>query len=130
MTGDNGLQHTPSFDFPMPDGCSPDRASLPFEPLRTPGLDSHNESFHTQPDLQPSHVAEVSAVTMALPVKTRKRKAPTLKEKDWEPYKIRVLQLHVNQDKPLTEVKALMEESGFQADYANKLTTPPPRLQG
>lgn len=67
---------------------------------------------------------------MALPVKIRKRKAPTLKEKDWEPYKIRVLQLHVNQDKPLTEVKAIMEESGFQAEYANKLTTTPPRLQG
>jgi Clr5 domain len=55
---------------------------------------------------------------MAPPLKTRKRKAPTLRADDWEPYKARIIELHVSQSRPLHEVKMIIErELGFQAEY-------------
>lgn len=42
-----------------------------------------------------------------------------LRAKDWEPYKARVIKLHLDQDRPLPEVKAIMEQSGFKAEYVS-----------
>ncbi|ORY12441.1 hypothetical protein BCR34DRAFT_482643 [Clohesyomyces aquaticus] len=57
------------------------------------------------------------ADSMGPPPKTRKRKAPTLRAHDWEPYKARILQLHVTEDRPLREVKQTMEtDFGFVAE--------------
>ena len=63
----------------------------------------------------------VSQSSMGPPTRTRKRKAPTLRAADWEPYKARIIELHVDQTPsvPLKEVKDIMErEFGFVAESA------------
>ena len=48
----------------------------------------------------------------------RKKKAPTLRESDWEPYKDRIIQVHLVEKRSLPEVKILIEqEFGFTAEY-------------
>ncbi len=60
----------------------------------------------------------VSETTMRPPAKPRKRKAPTLRAKDWEPHKARIIELHIGQDLPLRQVKdTIKRESGFEAEY-------------
>ncbi|KAG5658045.1 hypothetical protein KAF25_006996 [Fusarium avenaceum] len=55
--------------------------------------------------------------SMGPPPKRRKKKAPTLRAKDWEPYKARILDLHVTQKLSLVTVKNMMErEFGFTAE--------------
>ncbi|KAF2490246.1 TPR-like protein [Lophium mytilinum] len=55
--------------------------------------------------------------SMAPPANPRKRKAPTLRADDWEPYKARVLELHITLKLPLPEVKKRIEyEFGFNAE--------------
>jgi hypothetical protein len=55
-------------------------------------------------------------------VKPRKRKAPTLREADFEPHKARIIELHISEKRPLKEVKQIMEaESGFCAEYVSAL---------
>lgn len=50
----------------------------------------------------------------------RKKKAPTRRAKDWEPYKARILDLHDNQNLSLETVKNMIEtEFGFTAEYVN-----------
>lgn len=75
---------------------------------------------------------QVSAVTesvphgapMRSPIKSRKRKAPTLKADAWEPYKARVIELHINQGMPLQKVKEIIEnEFNFTAEY-DSITKP------
>jgi hypothetical protein len=57
---------------------------------------------------------------LMLPTKKRKRKAPTLRTDDFEPYKARILELHIDQDIPLPSVKAIIEnESPFKAEYVS-----------
>lgn len=56
--------------------------------------------------------------------KTRKRKAPTLRDTDWEPVKRRIVQLHINQNISLPDVREqVRNEFGFEATYEslNKL---------
>ncbi|KIN05215.1 hypothetical protein OIDMADRAFT_66026, partial [Oidiodendron maius Zn] len=54
---------------------------------------------------------------MRPPIKSRKRKAPTLKADAWEPYKARVIELHINQGMPLQKVKEIIEnEFNFTAE--------------
>ncbi|KIM95304.1 hypothetical protein OIDMADRAFT_71929, partial [Oidiodendron maius Zn] len=74
--------------------------------------------------LHPHHNAEsfrdiqaTPAIPMGPPTKTRKRKAPTLRADNWEPYKVRIVELHITQGLPLREVKKkIEEESGFIAE--------------
>jgi hypothetical protein len=55
---------------------------------------------------------------MDLPAKTRKPKAPTLKDADWAPHKDLIIDLHITQQKPLKWVRAYMEkEHMFRAAY-------------
>lgn len=50
--------------------------------------------------------------------KLRKRKAPTLRADDWEPYKHRILELHLDQGVTLKELVPRIEtEFGFTATY-------------
>ena len=65
---------------------------------------------------------DVLAPSMGPPTKTRKRKAPTLRAVDWEPYKARIIELHITQKPQLSlkEVKDTMErEFGFVAEYVS-----------
>lgn len=51
----------------------------------------------------------------------RKKKARTLRESDWEPYKDRIIQLHHVEKRPLPEVRILIEqEFGFIAEYVGQ----------
>ncbi|KAJ4175793.1 hypothetical protein NW767_015671 [Fusarium falciforme] len=57
------------------------------------------------------------ATPMGPPPKRRKKKAPTLRAKAWEPYKARILELHVTQKLSLGKVKKKIEEEfGFTAE--------------
>lgn len=59
---------------------------------------------------------------MGPPIRPRKRKAPTLHANAWEPYKARIVELHITQGVPLKEVKEHVEkEFGFVAEYVSLL---------
>jgi hypothetical protein len=54
------------------------------------------------------------------PPRPRKRKAATLREDDWEPFKNRILELHIEEGMPLPKVKRKIEEQyGFIAEYVS-----------
>jgi hypothetical protein len=60
----------------------------------------------------------IPVVSMGPPTKSRKRKAPTLRAGDWEPYKTRIIELHIVQKLSLQDVKKKVEEEfGFTAEY-------------
>ena len=66
----------------------------------------------------------VASSPMSPPAVPRKRKAPTLKAADWEPYKARIIELHIDHNRPLPEVKDTIEkESGFVAEYVLPILT-------
>jgi hypothetical protein len=63
---------------------------------------------------------------MGPPDRPRKRKAATLRADDWEPYKKRILDLHIERKKPLPEVRQTIEkEYGFKAEYVASLRARP-----
>ncbi|KIL85095.1 hypothetical protein FAVG1_11524 [Fusarium avenaceum] len=74
--------------------------------------------IHASQDLGPLVDFDGSLVSsMGPPPKRRKKKAPTLRATDWEPYKARILDLHVTQKLSLETVKNMMEmEFGFTAE--------------
>jgi hypothetical protein len=83
-------------------------------------------SGHTQSDAGLSGSSQSAPSAMrtshALPTdplcRPRKRKAATLRADDWEPYKDRILELHIEQKRPLPEVRQTLEkEYGFEAEY-------------
>ncbi|KAF2736992.1 hypothetical protein EJ04DRAFT_395129, partial [Polyplosphaeria fusca] len=63
---------------------------------------------------------------MGPPARPRKRKALTLRADDWEPYKERILDLHIVQKLSLPKVKQMIEdEYGFKAElrqYRTRVT--------
>lgn len=60
----------------------------------------------------------IATSPMLPPSGHRKPKAPTLRAQDWEPYKARIVELHIDQKLPLREVKEKIEqEFGFKAEY-------------
>lgn len=62
---------------------------------------------------------KIATTSMCPPSKPRKPKAPTLRTHDWEPYKARILELHIDQKLPLRQVKQTIErEFEFTAEYA------------
>ena len=59
---------------------------------------------------------------MGPPARPRRRKAATLRAGDWEPYKERILDLHIAQNLPLPKVKQIIEEEySFTAEYATPI---------
>ena len=90
------------------------QSSIPhsFDPSSAP---YSNQPHNAQSLSDPQRVSET---TMRPPAKPRKRKAPTLRAEDWKPYKVRTIELHVDQDLPLREVKdTIKREFGFEAEY-------------
>ena len=61
----------------------------------------------------------IPAIPMGPPTKSRKRKAPTLHADAWEPYKARIVELHIEQGLPLWEVKNIMNKFGLTAEYVS-----------
>jgi hypothetical protein len=62
----------------------------------------------------------IATSSMDPPAKKRKKKAPTLRADQWEPYRDRIKELHIDQNLPLREVKNVIErEFGFTAVYAS-----------
>jgi hypothetical protein len=95
-----------------------DHAARPFN-LSTvlPGYTQHDAEFATNGQLW-SAVSAGPASPMGLPTQPRKRKARTLRADDWEPYKKRILDLHIAQRLPLSKVRQMIEEEyGFKAQY-------------
>ncbi|KAL1592977.1 hypothetical protein SLS59_009447 [Nothophoma quercina] len=99
-------------------------AQLPGDPFAI----AQNHALHpfSQSSVLPSYVqhdatsAAISESVTAAPVgptspmgppaRPRKRKAATLRAGDWEPYKERILDLHIAQNLPLPKVKQMIEE--------------------
>ncbi|PVI02948.1 TPR-like protein [Periconia macrospinosa] len=94
--------------------------SIPIRELSAPG--GHN----TEPVINTQPVFAMPAEAMRPPVQLRKKKAPTLREKQWAPYKDRILQLHIEMKMSLPQVKKKMEEEyGFKAElrqYRSQIT--------
>lgn len=79
-----------------------------------PPLDHPNQAQGLQ---LPSDAQDIAALPIPPPTKTRKRKAPTLTADAWNPYKDRIVELHIEQNLPLSKVKETMEkEFGFTAE--------------
>jgi hypothetical protein len=86
-----------------------------------PGYTQHDAEFTTNGQLW-SAAPEGPALPMGPPVRLRKRKAPTLRADDWEPYKKRILDLHIAQRLPLSKVRQMIEEEyGFKAQYVTSV---------
>jgi Clr5 domain len=79
----------------------------------TPSTAGNSQTYHARffgssPNETPASSIQIS--------KARKKKAPNLTAKAWEPYKARVIELHISQGVPLPRVKEIMEEeAGFEA---------------
>ncbi|KAK3370648.1 hypothetical protein B0H63DRAFT_441076 [Podospora didyma] len=90
-------------------------SSAPMDSLfaNPPQLESPQDSAQT-----PSPQANPADGQMAPPAtKPRKRKAPTLPDDDWEPYKSHIIELHINDNLPLSEVRDKLETKfGFKAE--------------
>lgn len=83
-------------------------------PFPTPDVVSQAQNFQLS-----SNAEDVASTSMPQLTSARKRKAPTLRADAWNPYKYRIIELHIEQDLPLTQVKEVMEkEFGFKAEYA------------
>lgn len=85
----------------------------------SPFLDPATSLMVTPSDqhLIPGSTGDANVQSMAPPPNPRKRKARTLRVDDWEPVKSRVIQLHITEDRPLLEVKKVIESEfpGFVA---------------
>ena len=77
----------------------------------------NNQPLNFQP---PSDIPDTAVSSMGPPTRMRKRKAPTLRVDAWEPYKARIIELHIEQALPLGKVKDTIEkEFGFTAEYVS-----------
>ena len=122
-----------AFEFHGNNSVLEDRASEILLPLgqiaSTHNCVSHSfdpspAPYTSQPQNFPpfNETKNTAAPSMGPPTRTRKRKAPTLHADDWEPYKARIIELHIERDPPfpLRKVKDIIEtEFGFVAEYAS-----------
>jgi hypothetical protein len=103
-------------------------APHPLGPLLQPGHMQHDAAFagNNSQSASASTTAAGPASPMGPPDRPRKRKAATLCADYWEPYKKRILDLHIEQKKPLPEVRQTIEkEYGFKAGYVASLRARP-----
>lgn len=84
-------------------------------------FDSSLPDYSQPRDFQSSSDArDITTSSMGPPTRIRKRKAQTLRAEDWEPYKARIIELHIERNSPLPKVKDIMEnEFGFIAEYVS-----------
>lgn len=114
----NRHQVTPQFLFGHTQSHKIPRCSLIHGEIRTaqsdiprsfdPSPTLHLSQPHDAQPLSDSH--GIPASPMAPPSKPRKRKAPTLRVDVWEPYKARIIELHIEQKLPLRKVKETIRE--------------------
>ncbi|OCL06080.1 hypothetical protein AOQ84DRAFT_441071 [Glonium stellatum] len=91
----------------------PPPAPYTFDPRSAPYINPQ------QNDPPSSDAQRTAAPSMGPPARPRKRKAPTLRADEWEPYKARVIELHIERDPPLPLPKvkdAIEAEFGFVAN--------------
>ena len=105
-------------------------ASSPLQHAAAPSQSGgERDDSNTQPVSGSRQVSAASELvphgaSMGSSIKSRKRKAPTLKADAWEPYKARVIELHINQGMPIQKVKEIIEnEFNFTAEY-DSITKP------
>lgn len=127
LASDNQSSH-PTGELRQRDGspAALNRNAVTSDHLFTPPTPNPNETT-TFPHQSPAWdgasrsntLEEPHVEPLAPPPNPRKRKAPTLREEDWRPVKDRVIELHINQNRPLPEVKKTVEEEfaaiGFSA---------------
>ncbi len=125
-----GLPHFPQMvasPAVFPDGVSPGVSALDtgyttqlIPPPQPNASDFPNQVMNPnghQYGPRPPEPAAVPAAAMGPLANTRKKKAPTLPATTWEPYKARIVELHIKEGRPLREVKGIMEnEFGFTAE--------------
>ena len=87
-----------------------------FEPLSIPYPTNQPHNLPVTSDSQDENAPS----SMSPPPKKRRKKAPTLSADAWEPYKDRIIQLHIYEGQPLRKVKEAMErECNFIAEYVS-----------
>jgi len=116
--------HLPDERFATAQNHTPHQVSL------STGLPRHVQYDAELARIWPSEPGSVKSAASAAPVvpavpkapmaplaQPRKRKAPILRADDWEPYKARIIELHITQNHPLGKVKEIVkEEFGFIAE--------------
>ena len=84
------------------------------------GLTGNNRSFSA------STMPVVPEMRLTSSKRPRKPKAVAIRSADWEPYKKRILDLHIAQKTPLPKVKQMIEEEyGFKAKYVSSVQARP-----
>ena len=90
-----------------------DNGRTALSPVRFPNV----PAVQSQPPVY-DEVLDTITQSMAPPT-SRRKKAPTLRSKGWEPVKDRIFELHITQNLPLSEVKEKVEREyktiGFSA---------------
>jgi hypothetical protein len=129
LYGSYGVDHTSAFAVQAqrsggPVATTPNHSLHPFTlPIWQPSHD-HLKSVpasNSQPASASTAIAGPTS-SMRPPDRPRKRKAATLRADDWEPYKKRILDLHIEQRLALPKVRDMIEvEYGFKAEYVTIL---------
>lgn len=119
-----GTHYTPSFDIPAPheqalSGQFIIDQSHSYAPP-DPAYDSFIQGLQdgsSVDNMDGLGAAQTTPIPTTGPTrKSRKKKAPTLRHEDFEPFKDRILELYETQKLPLQKVKSIIEEEfGFTA---------------
>ncbi|EXL56119.1 hypothetical protein FOCG_03815 [Fusarium oxysporum f. sp. radicis-lycopersici 26381] len=129
-----GSHQPPGFDIPAPHEQAPggqfiaDQNHLYAPP--NPAFDSFIQGLQdtsSTDNMDGLGAAQITPTPITGPPrKSRKKKAPTLRDEDWEPFKDRILELYETQKLPLEKVKTMIEEEfGFTAQarqYQSRIT--------
>ncbi|KAF5586035.1 kinesin light chain 2 [Fusarium pseudocircinatum] len=129
-----GTHLPPSFEIPAPREEALDRQFVADQNYSYAPLDPTYNSFiqglqdgSSADNMDGLGAAQVMpAATTGPPRKSRKKKAPTLRDEDFEPFKDRILELYETQKLSLQKVKTVIEEEfGFTAQprqYQTRIT--------
>ncbi|KAF5534808.1 kinesin light chain 2 [Fusarium phyllophilum] len=130
-----GSHHPPVFDIPAPHGQPLDQQFITDQNHSFAPLDPANDSFiqGLQDSFSMDNIDGLGAAAQITPTpttgpprKSRKKKAPTLRDEDFEPFKDRILELYETQKLSLQKVKTVIEEEfGFTAQprqYQSRIT--------
>jgi hypothetical protein len=114
------LDHIPALENPAPELVQLPRSPVPTDRSQLHLFNAFPVTNERQPpnNQAPNNFPSIATSSMLPPSGHRKPKAPTLRAQDWEPYKARIVELHIDQKLPLREVKDKIEqEFGFKAEY-------------
>ncbi|KAF5605945.1 kinesin light chain 2 [Fusarium subglutinans] len=126
--------HLPSFEIPAPHEEVLDRHFVADQNHSYAPLDPAYDFFiqglqdgSSVDNLDGLGAAQITpTATTGPPRKSRKKKAPTLRDEDFEPFKDRILELYETHKLPLEKVKTVIEEEfGFTAQprqYQSRIT--------